>query len=329
MPFLMRYILLLILLLINPIEIMCFTGQLFAQYKLLILRNSGKAFEEVVKGIVDDLGDDIIVEDKVLDREVSMNKFADLITDCHPNVLVLMDNYSINLYREYLENQSDSVEIIPSVSLMAVYLDKVIKGLKNATGIQYEVPAVISGVNLRAISKSPIEKIGVVYRKLMEDFYYENKQFCQTENIELVGVQLSNSRRGKATEVQDALKQLFEHEQIDALWVINDNILLDIETIQDVWIPMIEKYEKPVIVGVELLVDSKLNFGTFAVLPDHYALGMQAAGMVFDLLENNRNLSGQSIEQPYSVIKILNLKQAKKVIDIDKNRLNSIDKILK
>jgi hypothetical protein len=40
---------------------------------------------------------------------------------------------------------------------------------------------------------------------------------------------------------------------------------------------MINKHKKPVIVGVETLVNPGLGFGTFAILPDHTELGKQLA----------------------------------------------------
>ena len=69
----------------------------------------------------------------------------------------------------------------------------------------------------------------------------------------------------------------------DALWLLNDDRLLTPQLIADAWLPGLnEKPWRPTIVGAASLVSSANSLGTFAVLPDHTALGAQAASLVFE-----------------------------------------------
>jgi putative ABC transport system substrate-binding protein len=95
------------------------------------------------------------------------------------------------------------------------------------------------------------------------------------------------------------------------------------------WIPCVRKYKIPIVVGVEVLVRPKLNFGTFAVLPDHVSLGIQAAEMVFDLMDNNWEINKSRVDPPLAVYKIINLQQAEKYFTVTEENLKSVDKILK
>lgn len=300
----------------------------YAQEGILIIRNSGKAFEETVQGLKDDIDADLSIKEIILQNEAPMRDFSKALITNQPAILVLMDNLAINTYKRLLQEPTNSFQEIPSVSLMAIYLDKVIEGLTNATGIRYEIPAVVSGVNLRSISSKSIKKIGVVYREIMSDFFEENVELCKQEELELVGVRLSNSLKGKNDQIRKALKKLSVNEKVDALWILNDNVLLNHNLLKEVWLPELPKYKIPKIVGVEILVSSRLDFGTFAVLPDHYALGKQAAELIYDILENGDSPSPRPIEQPLSVVNILNMKQAKKVLKLDKSKLANIDKIV-
>ena len=110
----------------------------------------------------------------------------------------------------------------------------------------------------------------------MEEAFKENYKFCAREGIELVGVLLPNQRKNKVKEISQALKKLLKKDKVDAMWVLNDNILLDAKLMKNAWIPATQKYKIPMMVGVEVLVNPRLNFGTIAILPDHYAFGVQA-----------------------------------------------------
>ncbi|RLC00051.1 MAG: hypothetical protein DRI57_32795 [Deltaproteobacteria bacterium] len=116
---------------------------------------------------------------------------------------------------------------------------------------------------------------------------------------------------------------------MDVLWVPNDNKIVNAELLRSVWIPFARKFQKPIIVGVEVLVSPGFQFGTFGVIPDHINLGAQAAGTVFDVRKNGWQVGGRKLEPPHSVYKIINYGQAVRLFKVDKDKLlNVVDKIL-
>jgi hypothetical protein len=82
------------------------------------------------------------------------------------------------------------------------------------------------------------------------------------------------------------------------------------------------------VVGVEVLVNPALDFGSFAVLPDHYALGSQAAGLLQEIQDAGWKVEDPRVDQPLSVVKILNAKQVRNRVGVKDDKLGEIDKVL-
>ncbi len=298
-----------------------------AKDKVLILRSAGAAFEEALNGLTEELGNEFVINEIILQKDAPL-EFHLSIQKTSPAVVVLMDNAAINIYKDYVRALSDSSLETPSISLMAIYLDRVIQGLKRGTGIRYEIPAVVSAVNMRAIARKPLKKIGVVYRKFMANLITENKELCRAEDLELIGLELPNEISGKPGALRTALRTLVKKVDVDAIWILNDNALLDIKFIREVWLPELNELKIPSIVGAEVLVNPQLGLGTLAVMPDHYAIGKQAAALLFELLSIKNTGELPPVEHPLSVVKVLNLKQALKRLKVDKSKLGELDRVL-
>lgn len=292
---------------------------------ILVLHPQGNDFAEAIKGIRENL-EGFDVQDVVVSKDSPAGTVAQALASASPEAVVLMDNHSIRLFKEYQAALPDSAPRIPSIALMAVQVELAIGGIRNATGISYEVPAVTTIVNLRSLLQAPIGKVGVIYRASMESFFVKNAAFCKRENIELVGVKVADDADAK-TALKNGLEQLNAGGGVDALWVLNDNFFLNVALLKSVWLPAAAKQRKPIVVGVESLIATSLNFGTFAVLPDPYGLGSQTANLIFDLKDNGWDASERGIDQPVSVVKILNAKLARKISKLNEDRLREVDKL--
>jgi hypothetical protein len=294
---------------------------------LLIIRMAGKNFEQVVLGLSEELTEEFFLHELIIDKTTKKHQIAPKIKEVLPKIVVLMDNISINLYKRYQKGLPQSEFIVPSVAVMASFMDIAIKDLKNATGIFYEVPLVTSIVNIRAIlSSNSFGKVGVVHREFMRPAISLNKKYCKKEDVELISHSVPN--KGSVTsELKHALNEL--GKKVDALWIPNDNKLINAELFTSVWRSFAKEFQKPIITGVESLVLPKFKFGTFAVIPDPLQLGTQAAEIVFDAMENDWEVETGEVEPPRSVYKIINLEQAERLFQVDKERLqNMVDKIL-
>jgi hypothetical protein len=210
-----------------------------------------------------------------------------------------------------------------------VLIKNAIKGIKNIEGISYEIPVVTSVVSLRSVLGIPMKKVGIIHREFLNDFLTQNKAFCKNEGLEIVNVVLPNKSDDYKSLLKKGLKKLLEENKIDVLWVPNDNAFLKQDIIQGIWVPAAKKYKIPVVVGVEVLVNPQLDFGTFAVLPDHVSLGSQAAVMIYEIMDNDWQCDDQKVDPPLAVYKIINITQAKKNYKVTDENLKTVDKKVK
>lgn len=296
---------------------------------LLIIRFDNKNFNDVVKGMKEEFESDIYLNEIIVNKETKVETIKDKILHVRPKLIILMDNKSVNMYKSCLSMLESSYKSIPTVSLMGILIDDGIKGLNNAAGIAYEIPLVTSAVNLRSILNKPIKRVGVVHRELYSSFITMNTKFCKSENISVVPILIPNTTKDVNKDLKKGLTKLLKEEKVDALWILNDNVLLTGQTLLEIWKPLLKKYKVPTIVGVDNLVDKPISLGTFAVLPDHESLGSQAASMIFDIKDNDWDASDKGVEQPLSVYKVINQEQAQKWFNVADDRLKTVDKISK
>ncbi len=304
------------------------SGSAHAGEPLLVIRTAGEEYEHAVNGIRQEVGDEFLISEMLIDRGTGREKVSDKMKAVSPKLVVLMDNISISLYKKYQDSlPAASQNPVPSISLMASFTDIAIKKLKNATGIFYEVPVVTSIVNLRTIMpEMPIRKVGVVYRTVMESSMHTNQAYCQQERVKLISYPIS-AKKDIASELKKGLAHL--RGKIDALWVLNDSMLVNAQLIREIWHPFIRELKKPVIVGIEVLVQPRFQFGTFGVVPNHAELGIQAAEMIYNIMDDDWQVSNSEVEQPRSVYKILNLDQAEQLFGVGREQLSFVDKILR
>ena len=300
-----------------------------AQIPLLVVRPEGANFKDAVKGMEDDFGSDAVIREVVVDRQTKSNTIEKAVQQYGPKVFLLMDNISIRLYKEYLATLPDSTPPPPSISLIGIMVGNAIAGVRNAEAIAYEIPVVTSAVNLRSLTGRPIKKVGIIHRQVMRDLIDQNRESCEREGITIVTKCLPNEMSFRTSVVKKALIELFDVDRVDALWVPNDNVLLTPSMIKEAWLPKVRKYRKPVIVGIESLAAPGLDFGTLAVLPDHVALGVQAAALVISAQENGWKVNTGTVEPSLSVYKILNLRQAAAYFKVREKNITGIDKVLK
>ena len=292
---------------------------------VLVLHPDGPSFEDAKKGIRETLGSGYGVRELVFSKETSVEEVVKGWKAISPRLVVAMDNRGIGLAREARDKIGDTA--LPLVGLMGVRVDAALRSVPRSVGINYEIPVVTSLVNLRAILPKPIKKVGMVYRESMDDMFRRNAEFCGQEGIELVGVNIPDAADPK-TSLEKALKEIVGRGDIDALVVVNDNFFLNAKLITGSWLPALAGWKHPVVVGIEILVKPAIKFGTFAVLPDNYALGAQVAGLVQEIEDAGWKVEEAKVDQPLSVVKVLNLPGTRSCCGIQETKLGEVDKVL-
>lgn len=294
----------------------------------LVFSAPGLAFEEVVDGISGDLEDDLHFEVYLLNKDSKVAEIEQQLKKHQPKIIVLVENNAINLYAKYQKKHPQQM-FPPSVAVAALFVDRFITKLKNATGIRYEIPAVTSIVNMRSVLQKPVKKVGVIHRAWMQSAIAENAKYCLAEGIELVTVEIPNKDKRLDKKLKAGLKSLLK-KKVDALWVLNDNALLNAKMLRSAWLPVITKAKLPVIVGIKPMLSTKLNFGTFAIVPDHYALGVQAASIIAEIMEEDWVIGDRDIEQPVSVRKMMNiLVLDRKRVKYRQDQLQRMDEVVR
>jgi ABC-type uncharacterized transport system substrate-binding protein len=295
----------------------------------LVIRGKTDVFNDVVRGIKDDLEGELELEVLVATKNSSPDEISKMFAKQKPKVVILLGNKSINLYVKFQKSHKDK-QFPPAIATAASFVDKFVSKVDNAVGIRYEIPAVTSAVAMRGILKKPVKKIGVIYRAWMADIIKQNQAFCAAEGIELVGIQLENNPDNTTKSVKKALNKL--EDSVDAIWILNDNALLMSKTdptLIRTWMTMRMKSKIPAIVGISHFL-KKIPLGSFAIVPDNYGLGAQTAGIIFELMDNDWEIDDTDVQQPLSVKKSISvLTLEKKGIAYKKSSLNQVDAVVK
>ncbi|HET9953327.1 MAG TPA: hypothetical protein VFQ61_02425, partial [Polyangiaceae bacterium] len=170
------------------------------------------------------------------------------------------------------------------------------------------------------------ERVGVVVRSPLRAFVDKQVSLARREQVvvtqELVGPDPNPS------EIKRAIRRL--KKTSDILWILNDDRLLTPKLISEGWLPGLdERPWVPTIVGAGSLVSPSRSFGTFAVLPDHVALGGQAASLLLDIADEGWTLEPNPFVQlPLSTTTTMDLNQVKERFAMQKDALHQVDHIL-
>lgn len=310
--------------------VLLFSLSLQAKEQLVVFRSAGGDFEDAVKGLSFELEYDFDIHDVVLPKETTDKDIKASMDKFKPAVVVLMNNVPIKHYAAYQKSLGPQDTYVPTVSLMAILVEKAISKIKNANAISFEIPLVTSAVSVRSTyGAEEIKKVGVVYRGIHDDFVAKNKEFCSKEGIELVLFKVPDGSASKMVSMtKKGLKQLIKKDKVNALWVPVDNGLL-IPTLQKAWFPLVKTTKIPVIVGVKNFVKPTMPFGNYAVLPDYVALGSQAASIVYDIMDNDWAVyTDGEAQPPLSVKTYLYYPDAKSYYGLKKDEIMTVDEFL-
>lgn len=286
---------------------------------LVLMPDSGSA-QATLRGLRDELQEDYDLIARFVQASTTPEDIAQAVLQLKPRAFVLMNNPTVRLFRRYQQAFPNQVDA-PAVALLTSFLRQSSQGIRNLTGIIYEVPLVTSLVNLRALLKEPLRRVGVVHRPSFRQFLEEQQELALEEGFRLVRTEVS----GKGTSsVRRAIDKLRTDDRVDAIWVLNDNVLLSRLMLLRAWLPSLRRNETPVVVNVGTLLSRKTAFGTFAVLPDHRALGGQAGALMSMVAERGWSTRNVQLEYPVSVEKVLDLDFARRHLEIEEAQLANI-----
>lgn len=281
--------------------------------------------QQVWTGLADELGKSFALVAVRVDGKDSAGTIARGIEQHRPAGLVLMNNPTVAAYRSY-QRAAQGHAFPPAVIVMSSFLEGQRNRPVSATGISYEVPLITVVTNLRKLIASKIDRVGVVQREPLSGFVSRQAELAQLEQTAVVRETVS--REPNSSEIKRALRNL--KQKVDAIWVLNDDRLLSPRLIADGWLPGLnERPWRPTIVGAASLVSPGHSFGTFAVLPDHTALGAQAASLMFDIADNDWAVpNAEDTQLPLSTTTTVDLPQVLERFRLREGALTQVDRIL-
>jgi hypothetical protein len=292
---------------------------------ILVLMPNLPQAKEIWRGMSDELRAEYSVIAYEVTADTSAKDVAKEIDRIKPRCVVLMNNPTVKLYRTFQETRPGTT-FPPAVVVMASFLEEQYQHIENATGIAYEVPGVTLFTNFRSLVSTPIRRVGVIYRPVLKPYVARQRHLAEREQIETVGEAVSAEPSVK--ELQGALRRLQRDAKVDLLWVLNDNALLTPELVAGAWLPALEGAgHAPVIVGTPALLSGEGAFGTFAMIPDHSALGVQSANLVFQIADNNWRVAEVGVQLPLSIRTVVNMQQAKKNLALRDGALQGVDHV--
>lgn len=294
---------------------------------VLVFLPKTRETQELWDGLRSELTEEFDVVPHEITPSSTPRDIAEAIADVEPASVVVVNNPTVRLYQAYAKSRGAGAAALPVVILMSSFLEEYYRQIPDATGIAYEVPLITSVVNLRSFVETDVDRVGVLARPAFLPYVSRQQQLASIEAISVIELPVSESP--DEDEISEAIEILCSRNRIDALWVLNDNVLLDSERIASAWVPSLERCTVPVIVGVRALVNPEVHFGSFAVLPDHEALGMQAADLIYELADRGWRVGDLGVELPLSVRTTVDIGQARDHLRFKEEMLPNVDTIVR
>jgi hypothetical protein len=294
---------------------------------VLIAMPPSANFQDVRRSLLAEIKRDFNVATLTVTSSTGVDELSATIKRVTPACIVLMNNSTVSLYREYQRAHAGEGKFPPSVIVMTSFIDELRPTLVNATGIAYEVPGVTAFVDLRSVIRAPIKRVGVVYRPSFRQFISRQKELAEKEQIEIVPLEVGKGVY--ADRLRSSLHALLVEQKVDALWMLNDNELIkSAEYLDQTWRAELRNANVPLVVGVSNLVNPRMPLGSFAVVPDHGALGLQTANLIFDLSENGWRADEHGVELPLSIYTLADVNQLRSRFGLKDDALQHIDRAL-
>lgn len=305
-----------------------------AKPALAVVYPEGEAFESVVSGVERELGDEYTLERFKADAAPAI--MAKRLEAKEFKGIIALDGPSLDAIVEYQKTaKSAGVPIFVGATLQ-VKSEVERRGIKDACGVEFEVPAFTQFSNLKFVSTGKFDKVGVLYRSDFDPMIQAAKtQLAQTENLELIGycIDCDGSKLDEKTVVKkldEGWKKIGDTPNM-AFWLLADNGVLTNKTLAEFWLKKVAKAKVPVVAPLEMFVNGQKGLGEMALMSmgaDYVELGSQIAGNVRAVLEDGETAADQGFEPLVSVKKALNTKKADKIDwELNSENLSRVDKL--
>ncbi|SMF19096.1 hypothetical protein [Pseudobacteriovorax antillogorgiicola] len=269
---------------------------------LVIIRKGSTNFDIVTKSLINELAGDYSVTQVIVDDKTEWQEIKHKVESAKPKLIVLMDNHSVALGRLAIENLKGN---IPAIATMALNLKEELKNSTNISGISYEVPGFSIINSFQYTIKKGITRVGVFYRATQHwQLIKKAKRQLTRIGIKLIAYNVESKGTGQSRVNSYLRKKLYRIDQLDAIWLLADSVILNQQAFNRYWLPLSDRI--PLICPLKKFIAKDMNFCTFSAFPAHEELGGQLAEMAFSILEDGTKPSDLGVQDILSVRKGVN-----------------------
>jgi hypothetical protein len=228
------------------------------------------------------------------------NEIAEIIPNLAPKAIIIFEKHakssSLYWFREYLQSHQAKFSNTAFIFVKDFFVDQSEVFMDNATGISFLPPVMLGVEKLQKEFHKEIHSIGIIHPRSMRKMIIENGASCILEGISLTMKTVPDRNDPSFSKaVTEALNNM-KKQNVDALWMVEDESLLQLQLVRDVWEPFIKKNGIPTIVNNEALLAAPWNIGTVCIIPDPQLLSSQIAKKLHELQRDNWIVYAPSID---------------------------------
>ena len=228
------------------------------------------------------------------------NEIAEVIPNLSPKAIIIFEKHakssSLYWFREYLQSHSSKFSGTAFIFVKDYFLDKSEIFMDNATGISFLPPIVLGVEKLQEQSHKEIQSIGVIHSRSLRKMIIDNSASCILKGISLTMKPVPDRNDPSFSKVFTEALNNMKKQRVDALWIVEDESLLQLQLVRDVWGPFLQKSGIPTIVNNEALLAAPWNIGTVCIIPDPQQLSSQIGKKIRELQRNNWIVYSPSID---------------------------------
>jgi hypothetical protein len=219
------------------------------------------------------------------------NEMAGIIPNIGPKAIVILEKHaksgSLYWFKNYLQSHAPEFSTTAFLFVKDCFLDQSDIYMNNAAGITFLPPVILGVEKLQKQVQKDIRTVGIIHPREMRKMIIDNSESCVLKGVSLIMKSAPDRNSSLFLDaVTDALK-IFKKQKVDALWIVEDESLLQLPLVRDVWEPFIAKSGIPTIVNNEAFLAAPWNIGTVCIVPEPQQVSSQIAKKIRELERDN------------------------------------------
>lgn len=287
-----------------------FTEILSAQ--VLVIRKASSEYEEFFQLIQREFSESYEVHDYLINQDTELEEFNKAVEKHKPDLLVLLDNRSVNLAKKMYDTYPKSRNI-KAIASMGLNLQTELAGETNIAGVGYEASGYSIVTEYRKVIDAPLTKIVAFYRSsVFSEMIADATKQLSREQVELLAFDLDKVDEDDRDDYI-AKKMSEVADKVDGIWVISDNILINKKNFAKLWIKQARSLDIPFLCGIKNFTQPKMDFCTFSASPLHEGLALHLVELGYAILEDDVSPDEIGVEYIVSLEKQLNKQRLDKL----------------